>query len=324
MRRINLLNIALMLLSCGLAYVVPLQLFLFSYVVLGPLHYLTELSWLHKRQYFIRGRDAQLVMGALCVVIFLGLFLEIGPDTPVLMGIGFGCAFALVVFQDVRRRVGLVLLVALGSVALSVWPVYGAIVLLLPTAIHVYVFTGFFILYGALKSRSRSAYLSLAVFLGCGAIYFFVHPVLHGITANPDARASFESFESVNYYLARILGATPKQALNTYGTGTALVVMRFMAFAYTYHYLNWFSKTSIIGWHEVPRQRLLTVVVLWAAFVAAYVLDFSSGLTLLRVLSGFHVLLEFPLDHQTMLGVGREFTKLASSRLRVQEELSPT
>src|SRR5262245_7429478 len=50
--QLNYLNIALMVGSCLLAFVYPFELFLFSYAVLGPLHYLTEISWLHERNYF--------------------------------------------------------------------------------------------------------------------------------------------------------------------------------------------------------------------------------------------------------------------------------
>ena len=42
-----------------------------------------------------------------------------------------------------------------------------------------------------------------------------------------------------------------------------ILLMRFIAFAYTYHYLNWFSKTEIIRWHKVPKKRFIVVLVLW-------------------------------------------------------------
>ena len=42
--QVNYLNIALMVLSAGLAFRFPFELFLFSYTVLGPLHYLSEIS----------------------------------------------------------------------------------------------------------------------------------------------------------------------------------------------------------------------------------------------------------------------------------------
>ena len=47
-----------MIISCVLAYITPFELFLFSYAVL-PLHYLTEISWLHDRKYFIEAKRAR-------------------------------------------------------------------------------------------------------------------------------------------------------------------------------------------------------------------------------------------------------------------------
>ncbi|MCC6181260.1 MAG: hypothetical protein IT237_05450 [Bacteroidia bacterium] len=47
--QINYANIGLMIISAFLAFLLPFELFLFSYAVLGPLHYLTEIGWLHKK-----------------------------------------------------------------------------------------------------------------------------------------------------------------------------------------------------------------------------------------------------------------------------------
>ena len=38
------------------AYFFPFETFLLAYAFLGPLHYLTEISWLHDRQYFTKGK----------------------------------------------------------------------------------------------------------------------------------------------------------------------------------------------------------------------------------------------------------------------------
>jgi hypothetical protein len=38
--------------------------------------------------------------------------------------------------------------------------------------------------------------------------------------------------------------------------GRPIGALRFIAFAYTYHYLNWFSKTDIIRWHVVSQRRI--------------------------------------------------------------------
>ena len=82
--------------------------------------------------------------------------------------------------------------------------------------------------------------------------------------------------------------------------------MRLIAFAYTYHYLNWFSKTSIIKWHEVPRRRTAAMVVIWLGALALYAWDYDSGMAVLYFLSILHVMLEFPLDHLTFVGIGKE------------------
>ena len=82
--------------------------------------------------------------------------------------------------------------------------------------------------------------------------------------------------------------------------------MRFIAFANTYHYLNWFSKTEVIKWHQVPRKQLLTVLLLWVASVALYAYDYYVGLVALYFLSMLHVLLEFPLNYRSFIGIYEE------------------
>jgi hypothetical protein len=83
-------------------------------------------------------------------------------------------------------------------------------------------------------------------------------------------------------------------------------VMRFIAFAYTYHYLNWFSKTSVIKWHQVPRPWLILVIVSWLSAVAIYAVDYMLGLEVLFLLSMLHVFLEFPLNYRSMIGIVEE------------------
>ena len=62
--RINYYNILPMLLSARLAMFVPFELTLLSYTVLGPGHYLTELSWLKGKQFFtIKKYDYLIILG---------------------------------------------------------------------------------------------------------------------------------------------------------------------------------------------------------------------------------------------------------------------
>jgi hypothetical protein len=81
--------------------------------------------------------------------------------------------------------------------------------------------------------------------------------------------------------------------------------MRLIAFAYTYHYLNWFSKTSVIKWHEVPKAWLITTAMLWIGSVILYYVDYMLGLQALLLLSMLHVFLEFPLNFRSMQGIGQ-------------------
>ena len=72
---------------------------------------------------------------------------------------------------------------------------------------------------------------------------------------------------------------------------------RFIAFVYTYHYLNWFSKTSVIGWKEaLNRRSTLLILIIWLGSIGVYLYDYQTGLTALFFLSFLHVLLEFPLN----------------------------
>jgi hypothetical protein len=75
---INILNIVLMLVSTVVAFYLPFHTFLFVYAVLGPLHYLTEISWLEKRNFFIAKKWDVLFLIAICILIALSMLTEFG------------------------------------------------------------------------------------------------------------------------------------------------------------------------------------------------------------------------------------------------------
>jgi len=85
-----------------------------------------------------------------------------------------------------------------------------------------------------------------------------------------------------------------------------IMLMRFIAFAYLYHYLNWFSKTEVIRWHKVPKLRFVLVIGLWLTACGLYAYDYALGLSFLFFLSFSHVLLEFPLNIVSIVGIGKE------------------
>ncbi|HEY0615552.1 MAG TPA: hypothetical protein VGC96_12955 [Candidatus Elarobacter sp.] len=328
--RINYLNAGLMLLSCAFAFAVPFELFLFSYAVLGPLHYLTEISWLHDRKYFVGG-DAPargprpdrlwlaLVAVALAVMLagLLGekvLRLSVPPAAEIgLLYVVFVTA-AVVVFVKHRPTAALLALLTVAVVvAFSGSPLFGLLALFLVTIVHVLAFTAAFILFGALKGKSVSALLSLAVFALCTVSFFVFVPPMPGWTAGTFVRESYVSFQSLNAELIKLFNLGTGRSLGEiYGSPAGLAVMRLIAFAYTYHYLNWFSKTSVIKWHDVPAPRIALIGVLWAAAVIVYARSYELGYVVLYVLSVLHVMLEFPLNHQSFAGIAQELRTLAA------------
>ncbi|MGH9829978.1 MAG: hypothetical protein ACREDR_42745, partial [Blastocatellia bacterium] len=169
------------------------------------------------------------------------------------------------------------------------------------------IFTGAFILCGALKTRSVSGILSLCVFGLCAATLFVYSPEGSSYQAGEYARNAYAGFQALNVQLLKLFHpGTPTSLQGVYESSAGLVVMRLIAFAYTYHYLNWFSKTSIIKWHEVSRPRVVVIAGLWLLSMVVYAHDYGTGMTMLYFLSILHVMLEFPLNHQTFVGIGRQ------------------
>lgn len=311
--------------SCAVALVIPFELFLFSYAVLGPAHYLTEISWLEKRQFFTRGRHAAwlLAVPALLVAVLPAPSGQVFTfSMAVCTAVAFGSALVLVLTEKTGARLAGVALVL--AVMLALLNAFGFFALLMalfvPTLIHVYVFTGFFMIYGALKERSISGYLAFAVFLACPVICWLAPAIK--LSLNPYVVVSYwKGFSQLNLTLLGIdiphtRGEGGVAGVAVFESAAGIMIMRFIAFAYTYHYLNWFSKTSIIKWHEVGTARLAAIAALWAACVGIYVYDYAMGVRLLLCLSLVHVYLEFPLNHISIMGTYREL------RARLRPQLS--
>jgi len=301
--RLNVLNAGLMVVSSALAFALPFHLFLFAYAVLGPLHYLTEISWLHDRGYFAsggRGRNWWLGLVAVATgVLLLGYLTDAPPKYEI--GFVYLVLFTALMLHFVKHAASAVALVGVtgaGIALASASPAYFVFAYLVVTIIHVYVFTAMFVLHGALRTRSWSALASLGVMIACALSFFVITPA--AMPPSASLRAVYDFFAPLNTQLLRIFGYSTRSVFDSRG-GAA--VMRFIAFSYTYHYLNWFSKTSIIKWHEVSRGRTAAIVSLWIAAVATFAYDYRIGVSVLYALSLVHVMLEFPLNHRTWLAI---------------------
>ncbi len=423
--KINYANIGLMVITAVLAYFFPFETFLLAYAYLGPLHYLTEISWLHDRNYFSKGKWDFLVL--LIVGILLsyaafakdfGVSLEV-YDYFVKMNLFdkllVFALFSAVLFALVKNLFVKIIAILFMYVFVSGWlspdnatansesTTVFALTSLVPTLIHVYVFTGLFMLFGSLKTRSVSGMWQMVGFVVVPLVLVFALPVdpkapvsefgknAHyakgdgfyatnisimdhfdliddPVYTNADfiafvnkkdfkdanAQYNFISKEALKkvtdslkkipnkayimnkqplnpgFQVDNILGlfvkedvlseyqmkpipakifsgfSLEKYASLVYNSTVGIMLMRFIAFAYLYHYLNWFSKTEIIRWHQVPKLRFAAVILLWIVASVFYTYDYSLGLSLLFFLSFSHVLLEFPLNIISIVGIGKE------------------
>ena len=113
-----------------------------------------------------------------------------------------------------------------------------------------------------------------------------------------------------------------KYASIIYNSTIGIMLMRFIAFAYMYHYLNWFSKTEVIRWHKVPKIRFAAVLLIWLAACGLYAYNYALGLSFLFFLSFTHVLLEFPLNMVSIVGIGKETISIAKNGFKKSPELT--
>lgn len=307
---LDTVNIFLMLVSALVSFFIPFELFLFSYAVLGPLHYVTEISWLHGKKYFL-AQVPQYVWPLVCGVV-LALLTLIGHQGHFvsvyasLITSAFLGALVLSGATTRRQRIIGSSLVMMCAVAIWLSPTLVAIAaILLPTVIHVFLFTASFMLVGALKSNSRLGIIATLLFIILSSVLLLSFVGAEVPHVSHRAQEIYASFEITNMTLLSLLPVTLTDAKTAvYSTAVGLAVMRFLAFVFTYHYLNWFSKTQLIRWHAVSRTTGAVMIGVWLSSVALYLYDYRLGILALSFLSMLHVLLEFPLNQWTFLELG--------------------
>ncbi len=372
--KINSINIALMLISCVAAFIMPFEVFLFAYAFLGPLHYLTEISWLHDKQYFTKGKYDYIILLLIGILITL---MSYGKEWLSKIGIHIDFSFLGESFSDkiiFFALAGSLLMIFVKNIWIKSLGLLFTFVIanavfkdrdrdnftlfigaLIPTLIHVYIFTLLFMLFGALKTRSKSGLLSIVVLVLCPLLLYFLfqdktfvpitkygmdsyiakgngffdtnltfltemfHQKIPFIqTANgQDSIFVKDGQEFMQYALKPTDSGFQNTANLIFHSKAGILLMRFIAFAYTYHYLNWFSKTEIIRWHKVPKMRFFVVILLWITSLIIYAINYSLGLQVLFFLSFCHVLLEFPLNWTSFLGIFKELGQIAKNGFNV-------
>jgi hypothetical protein len=303
MRTTDAVHLGLLLVALTITYVVPFELLLLSYVVLGPAHYFTEISWLHDRKYFLPHRSVPLGLAIVAVIAAL-------IDNASWFGFVIWMAFVVcaLLTATTAAQSAVLTLIALGVTIFMATSESSLAVLgiLLPTLIHVSLFTLVFMMLGAYRSGSKAQALLVVVYLVAIGIILVAPPSV--ATQIPAfARAGQEYFGNVGPALGRLLGIADL-TLDTRLTSL-------LAFVYTYHYLNWFIKADVIRWAEIPRLRLALVAAASAASTALYFYDYAFGFTVLLALSLVHVVLEFPLNSLAIRQLGAAVGQGLTQRL---------
>ena len=318
-KTLDYLNIWLLVISFVIAIYLPFELFLFSYAILGPLHYLTEISWLDDKKYFIKSKSQgyklfliiALIVSAYPLIKVLNVthnlksvFEVISSQKHIILLSGFIFSVSLIFFTKIKSLIGAFLLSILFSVICSLYIPKLIIVIgvFLPTLVHVYLFTLLFMIYGQLKSKTNPGLISIVLLIVVPIIIVFldIKPLAYQISEYTKSTYVGSGFLALNTSLARVFGAVDEESFSLIST-IGLKVQIFIAFAYTYHYLNWFSKTSIIGWKKsLTTNRMKYIIFLWLCSVGIYLYDYVTGLTALFFLSLLHVVLEFPLNVTTI------------------------
>lgn len=306
MRTIDAVHLGLLLAALAITYVVPFELLLLSYVVLGPAHYFTEISWLHDRKYFLPHRNVAFgLVGVAVVAALIGNASWFG----FVIWMAFVACALLTTTTAAQSAILTIAALAVTAIMAANGSSLAVLGILLPTLIHVSLFTLVFMTLGAYRSGSKAQALLVIVYLMAIGIILVAPP--SAATQIPAfAKAGQEYFGNVGPALGRLLG------IGNLGLDTRLTSL--LAFVYTYHYLNWFIKADVIRWAEIPRLRLVLVAAASVASTALYFYDYAFGFTVLLALSLVHVVLEFPLNslalRQLGTAVGRGFTQQVHRR----------
>jgi hypothetical protein len=293
MRTNDVTHLGLMLLAFAAAYLVPFELLLLAYVVLGPAHYFTEISWLHDRSYFLPHRGIAIALVVLAIVAAL-------IDNAAWFGFAMWaalivCAMLAATKSAVESMLLFMVAIALAAMMYESDSSFAVVGILIPTLVHVSLFTLVFMTLGAYRSGSAAQAMLVVAYLIAIAVILLVPPTAEARIAS-FALAAKDYFGNVGPALSRLFGI-PGLKLDTRLTSL-------LAFVYTYHYLNWFIKADVIRWADIPRSRLALVIAASAGSTALYFYDYALGFTFLLALSLTHILLEFPLNSLALRQLG--------------------
>jgi hypothetical protein len=331
-KHIDLLNVGLIFVSLLAAFYIPFELFLFSYAVLGPLHYMTEMNWLKEKRFFIQESKWAYLFVLLAVIITISAalrtqmfqsfrteYLSQGSidALPYLSDLCLLTAFLLAIgLMSLKKwqHIALFLLISLVASALILKFVPFSAVMIgvfIPSVMHVYVFTLLFMIFGYLNAKTTFGLAAILAMIACPIIIMLakIDPSSYQISDTTKSTFLETGVALIIENIGKIAGKYEDRNFSFY-SAASIKAQIFIAFAYTYHYLNWFSKTSIIGWSKgVSKTKIAGLVGIWLAAIWLYYTDYKTGLIALFFLSILHIILEFPLNFASIQAITAKISK---------------
>ncbi len=334
--QLDTFNFFLIGVSLVAAIYFPFELFILAYAILGPLHYVTEINWLDKKGYFIKRKNHAWILVFLTAIIAIpymlweiGTLKEVFDESHWIYQLkSIAATFALTALVTAiamvfTKNLKVVLLTAVLAFTAGFFlenVLFFAVVTggLLPTIIHVFLFTILFMLYGAMKSKSKVGYASVLFIVLVPIIIYYLPIEARGFSVDPYFSETFNASKlyNINWATGWILGVFEQNPRYPMTSEIAIRIQVFIAFAYTYHYLNWFSKTTVIGWHKIiTKKKLILILAVWIVSISIYFYNYLMGFLILVFLSYLHVLMEFPLNVHSVKEIGKGIGKLFNNKV---------
>ena len=176
-----------------IAIYLPFELFLFSYAILGSLHYLTEINWLDDKKYFIKsksqGYKAFIVLAIIISIYPFITYIELkntgnfkviidflSSQKNIILLSGLIFSVSLVYFTKMKQLFLAFIFSILFSVVCNLYlPRFVLVIaVFLPMLMHVYIFTLLFMVYGQLKVGSRQGLISVLLLIAAPLIIVFL------------------------------------------------------------------------------------------------------------------------------------------------------
>jgi hypothetical protein len=298
----SLADFAALLVSGVAAAVAPLQTLMLAFGLLGPFHYLTEMAWLRKKNfYFNEGLvPAPVYAGGAIVLAFAGFVGYTERRDLTVWIVGLLLVLSLSVWMRNTYWIAAVAVAALVTgVYLRTWVYFLGV--MVPTLVHVFFFTWTFMVSGALRGRQGAwpRWVNPGLLLAIPLALFFL-PVRYAEPGGFWLKCESETFGAIHQKLAGDLHHVVAINQGLLNDPVAAGLLRLFAFVYLFHYLNWFTKTELLNWHKTSRRVWTGIWVLYAASASFYLWDFRLGFLAATFLSLLHVLLEFPLNWHTL------------------------